>query len=188
MTNWGFVNYSPCGVRQLVLGIPKKNCFCSRCCNIYPRLPFGHSACSRRPRALVVNAREEDTTLLEQIKFDCNGLVPVIAQQHDTGEVLMLAWMNREAITTTLQERRVCYYSRSRKALWRKGETSGQVQWLKDIYIDCDGDTVLIKVDQTGVACHTGRRSCFFTKLNGETWDIASPVEVVRVEHTNARF
>ena len=97
-------------------------------------------------------------------QFDAQGLVPAIAQQHDTGEVLMMAWMNSDAVRETLATNRVCYWSRSRKSLWRKGETSGQVQRLVDLRIDCDGDTVLLLVDQTGVACHTGKRRCFFRR------------------------
>src|SRR3546814_999616 len=89
------------------------------------------------------------------------GLVPAIAQQHDTGEVLMMAWINRDAIAETLASGRVCYWSRSRRSLWRKGESSGQIQRLVELLVDCDGDTLLLRVDQTGVACHTGRRSCF---------------------------
>jgi phosphoribosyl-AMP cyclohydrolase len=92
-------------------------------------------------------------------------LVPAIAQQHDSGEILMLAWMNREALAETLATGRVCYWSRSRQALWRKGETSGQVQRLVELRVDCDGDTLLLRVEQTGVACHTGRRSCFYRAL-----------------------
>src|SRR5689334_20499303 len=99
---------------------------------------------------------------LDAIVFDASGLVPAIAQQHDTGEVLMMAWMNREAVAETLATGRVCYFSRSRNKLWRKGETSGQVQSLKELRLDCDGDALLLLVDQTGVACHTGRRSCFY--------------------------
>ncbi len=106
-----------------------------------------------------------DESVLERIRFDQRGLVPVIAQQHDTGEVLMLAWMSREAVAETIATARVCYYSRSRKRLWRKGETSGQVQRLVALRLDCDNDALLALVDQTGVACHTGRRSCFFTAL-----------------------
>jgi phosphoribosyl-AMP cyclohydrolase len=105
--------------------------------------------------------------LLEALKFDAAGLTPAIAQQHDTGEVLMLAWMSREAIEETLATGRVCYWSRSRQRLWRKGETSGHVQRLVEMRLDCDGDTLLLKVDQTGVACHTGRRSCFFRQVEG---------------------
>lgn len=102
--------------------------------------------------------------LIGAITFDADGLVPAIAQQHDTGEVLMLAWMSRAAVEETLATDRVCYWSRSRRALWRKGETSGQVQRLMELRIDCDGDTVLLLVDQTGVACHTGKRRCFFRR------------------------
>jgi phosphoribosyl-AMP cyclohydrolase len=100
--------------------------------------------------------------IVEEIKFDGNGLVPAIAQQHDSGEVLMMAWMNVESLRETLETGQVCYWSRSRQSLWRKGESSGQVQALKEMQIDCDGDTLLLKVDQSGVACHTGRRSCFY--------------------------
>lgn len=101
---------------------------------------------------------------LAAIQFGADGLVPAIAQQHDTGEVLMMAWMNRDAVRETLESGRVCYWSRSRSALWRKGETSGQVQRLVDFLVDCDGDTLLLQVDQTGVACHTGKRRCFFRR------------------------
>jgi len=96
------------------------------------------------------------------IAYDSNGLVPAIAQQHDTGEVLMMAWMNAESVAESLATGQVCYWSRSRNALWRKGETSGQLQRLVELRIDCDGDTLLLLVDQTGAACHTGQRSCFF--------------------------
>jgi phosphoribosyl-AMP cyclohydrolase len=100
--------------------------------------------------------------LLDAIAFDDRGLVAVVAQQHDTGEVLMMAWMNREAVAETVRTGRVCYWSRSRGRLWRKGESSGQVQRLVELRVDCDGDTLLALVDQQGVACHTGRRNCFF--------------------------
>jgi phosphoribosyl-AMP cyclohydrolase len=100
--------------------------------------------------------------IAQAIQFDRDGLVAAIAQQHDSGEVLMLAWMNREALSETLATGEVCYWSRSRQSLWRKGETSGQRQRLVELRVDCDGDTLLLLVDQTGVACHTGRRSCFF--------------------------
>jgi phosphoribosyl-AMP cyclohydrolase len=103
--------------------------------------------------------------LLNTIRFNDLGLVPVIAQQFDTNEVLMLAWMNSDALRETIETSRVCYWSRSRKKLWRKGEKSGQNQKLKDLRWDCDADTLLVLVDQTGVACHTGRRSCFFSAL-----------------------
>lgn len=115
--------------------------------------------------------------LLAGIKTDASGLIPAIAQQHDTGEVLMMAWMNAESLAETLSTGRVCYYSRSRKALWRKGETSGQVQMLVDLRLDCDGDTILLLVDQQGVACHTGRRNCFYRAPRGETLaNIAEPL------------
>ena len=113
--------------------------------------------------------------VLDTIAFDTDGLVPAIAQQHDTGEVLMMAWMNREAIAETLRTGRVCYWSRSRQALWRKGETSGQAQALVEFRIDCDSDTLLLQVEQTGVACHTGRRNCFFRAVReGRLQDIAA--------------
>lgn len=113
--------------------------------------------------------------LLAETKFDANGLVPAIAQQHDTGEVLMMAWMNADAIRETLASGRVCYWSRSRGALWKKGETSGQIQTLREMRLDCDGDTILMLVDQTGVACHTGRRNCFYRAVRGEAFfEIAS--------------
>ena len=116
-------------------------------------------------------------TILSSIAFDPNGLVPAIAQQHDSGEVLMLAWMNREAVTETVATGRVCYFSRSRNALWRKGETSGQVQHLRELRVDCDGDTLLLLVEQQGVACHTGRRSCFFRAVrDGVLVEIAAPL------------
>jgi Phosphoribosyl-AMP cyclohydrolase len=105
---------------------------------------------------------------LAAIRFNEDGLVAAIAQQHDSGEVLMMAWMNRDAVAETLETGRVCYWSRSRKGLWRKGETSGQQQRLKEFLIDCDGDTILLKVDQDGVACHTGRRTCFYTAARPE--------------------
>jgi len=105
------------------------------------------------------------TTLLDIVKFNAAGLVPAIAQQHDTGEVLMLAWMNAESIAETLRSGRVCYFSRSRNALWCKGETSGHTQRLIEMRVDCDGDTLLLIVDQTGPACHTGAHNCFFRSV-----------------------
>jgi phosphoribosyl-AMP cyclohydrolase len=97
--------------------------------------------------------------------FNEQGLLPAVAQQHDTGEVLMLAWMNRESLAETLETGRVCYWSRSRQALWRKGETSGHTQRLVEARLDCDGDTLLLLVDQTGPACHTGAQNCFFRRI-----------------------
>lgn len=103
--------------------------------------------------------------MLAQIAFNVDGLVPVIAQRQGTGEVLMHAWMNRESFTLTMRTGQMTYWSRSRKSLWRKGETSGHVQALKEMHIDCDGDTLLAIVEQTGPACHTGAESCFLRKL-----------------------
>ncbi len=114
--------------------------------------------------------------LEEAIAFDSDGLVPAVARQHDSGEVLMMAWMNREALAATLASGQVTYWSRSRKGLWRKGERSGQVQTLKRLLLDCDGDTLLLEVDQAGVACHTGRRSCFYRALEGEALVEVLPV------------
>ena len=109
--------------------------------------------------------------------YNSAGLIPAIAQQHDTGEVLMLAWMNAEALAETLATGRVCYFSRSRGRLWRKGESSGQTQRLVQLRYDCDGDALLLLVDQTGVACHTGRRSCFYTAVrDGVAVEIAPPL------------
>jgi len=115
--------------------------------------------------------------LSAQVRFNEAGLVPAITQQHDTGEVLMMAWMDRAALAETLATGRAVYFSRSRNALWRKGETSGQVQRLVDLRLDCDGDAVLLLVDQTGVACHTGRRSCFFVAIrDGAPAEITRPI------------
>jgi phosphoribosyl-AMP cyclohydrolase len=115
--------------------------------------------------------------VLDAIAFDANGLVPAIAQQHDTGEVLMMAWMNREAVAETLATGRVCYFSRSRKRLWRKGESSGQFQHLVELRIDCDGDAILLLVRQDGVACHTGRQDCFYRAArDGALVEIADPL------------
>ncbi len=108
---------------------------------------------------------------IDKIKFSAHGLVPAIAQDASSGEVLMLAYMNRESLEKTLETGRVYYYSRSRKELWLKGETSGNVQALKALYYDCDMDALLLKIDQTGVACHTGERSCFFRRLDSEGTD-----------------
>lgn len=105
----------------------------------------------------------EDT--LSNLVFNESGLIPAIAQQHDTGEVLMMAWMNRASIEETLSTGQVCYWSRSRNSYWRKGESSGNQQTLITMATDCDGDTLLLKVDQKGAACHTGRRDCFYNEI-----------------------
>ncbi|MCP5372770.1 MAG: phosphoribosyl-AMP cyclohydrolase [Hyphomicrobiales bacterium] len=123
----------------------------------------------------------DDTTaraVLDQIKFTADGLVPAIAQQHDSGEVLMMAWMNADSIRETLATGTVCYWSRSRGKLWRKGESSGQTQKLVDFRWDCDGDTILVLVDQTGVACHTGRHNCFFNAVRDGAPAVIAEVEI----------
>jgi phosphoribosyl-AMP cyclohydrolase len=102
-----------------------------------------------------------DPAVAAQLKRDANGLVAAVVQQHDTGEVLMLAWLDDEALHRTLTTGRATYYSRSRQEYWVKGETSGNPQWVKSVALDCDGDAVLLRVDQTGVACHTGTRTCW---------------------------
>ncbi len=108
---------------------------------------------------------------IDDLKYNEDGLIPAIAQQHDTHEVLMMAWMNKASIEESLETGRVCYWSRSRQAFWRKGESSGQIQLLKDFRVDCDSDTLLLLVDQTGPACHTGRRTCFYQVLDKSTDD-----------------
>ncbi|MFZ5783847.1 MAG: phosphoribosyl-AMP cyclohydrolase [Pseudomonadota bacterium] len=115
---------------------------------------------------------------LAEIRFDAQGLVPAVAQQHDSGEVLMMAWMDRAAVAETMRTGRVCYWSRSRRELWRKGDTSGHIQTLVDFRIDCDGDTLLVLVEQTGVACHTGRHNCFFRAVRDGTLEVIAPVMV----------
>ena len=117
---------------------------------------------------------------LDQVRWDAQGLVPVIAQEAATGDVLMFAWMDREALRLTAEQRRAVYFSRSRGKLWFKGEESGHVQDVHDIRLDCDNDVVLLKVTQRGhdpsIACHTGRHSCFFQRLEGGAWQTVEPV------------
>jgi phosphoribosyl-AMP cyclohydrolase len=114
---------------------------------------------------------------LDAINWDANGLVPVIAQEHGSGRVLMFAWMNREALALTSQTKQAVYWSRSRNKLWRKGEESGHVQHVHEIRLDCDEDVILIDVEQVGgIACHTGRHNCFFKKLDQDQWLIDQPV------------
>jgi phosphoribosyl-AMP cyclohydrolase len=122
-----------------------------------------------------------ETTLPPELESDllynADGLIPAIAQQHDTGEVLMMAWMNRASIAETLATGQVCYWSRSRQSFWRKGESSGHVQRLHELRYDCDGDTILLLVDQKGPACHTNRRSCFYRAVrDGGVEEIMRPV------------
>lgn len=115
--------------------------------------------------------------MLAAVKFDAAGLVTAVAQSVTTGDVLMVAWMNREALSRTIDSGEAWYYSRSRQSLWRKGESSGQTQAVADVRIDCDGDTVLLLVQQKGVACHTGRANCFFrAPRDGKLVEIASPL------------
>ena len=176
-----------CTVALAVAG-PNPNCNASSCyfryiceANTYP-FDKANTHCGQvdaapaMPPALFDPADADMLALY--IAFTADGLVPAIAQQHDTGEVLMVAWMNKDAVAETLNTGQVCYWSRSRHSLWRKGESSGQVQNLVELRLDCDGDTLLLLVDQTGVACHTGRRNCFFRAVrNGELVTIAD-VEV----------
>jgi phosphoribosyl-AMP cyclohydrolase len=113
----------------------------------------------------------------QSLRYNADGLVPVIAQDHATGDVLMLAWMNAEALARTLATGQVTYWSRSRAAFWIKGETSGHVQRLVELRVDCDRDCLLVRVDQTGPACHTNRRSCFYTALHdGDEVEILTPL------------
>ncbi len=117
------------------------------------------------------------TSWLDAIQWDANGLVPAIAQDATSGEILMVAWMNREALEETARTGRGVYFSRSRNRLWRKGEESGHVQTVREIRTDCDSDVVLLKIEQVGgIACHTGRRSCFFQTLEGDRWMAVEPV------------
>jgi phosphoribosyl-AMP cyclohydrolase len=117
---------------------------------------------------------------LDAVKWDAQGLVPVIAQEHSTGDVLMFAWMNREALQKTAETGRAVYFSRSRGQLWFKGEESGHTQSVHEIRLDCDADVVLLKVTQhghePGIACHTGRHSCFFSKYDNGRWTVTEPV------------
>ena len=123
-------------------------------------------------------SEDNSTAILDAIVFDGDGLVPTIAQQEGSGEVLMMAWMDADAVRETMATGEVCYWSRSRGRLWRKGETSEQTQKLVEMRLDCDGDTLLLVVDQKGVGCHTGRRNCFFRALRGGKLETISKVEV----------
>ncbi len=114
---------------------------------------------------------------LDQVKWDADGLVPAIAQDEQSGKILMMAWMNREALSLSVEQGRAIYWSRSRARLWPKGEESGNVQQIRDIRLDCDNDVILLKVQQIGgIACHTGRESCFYQRLEGESWVSVEPV------------
>jgi phosphoribosyl-AMP cyclohydrolase len=114
---------------------------------------------------------------LDEIKWDRDGLVPAIAQDHRSGRILMVAWMNREALGLTVAENRAIYWSRSRQRLWRKGEESGHVQVLHELRLDCDADVIVLKVEQLGdIACHTGRQSCFYRVFENGAWTTVDPV------------
>ena len=114
---------------------------------------------------------------IDEVAWDQNGLVPAIAQDASSGQVLMMAWMNREALDETVRTMRAVYWSRSRARIWRKGEESAHVQEVNEVLLDCDGDVVLLKVEQAGgIACHTGRANCFFRKLVNGEWSVTQPV------------
>ena len=114
---------------------------------------------------------------LEELAFDADGLIPAVAQETGTGKLLMLAWMNREALAETVRSGQAVYWSRSRKRLWRKGEESGHVQLVKQVRVDCDADVIVLEVEQVGgIACHTGHGRCFFRKLENGTWVETEPV------------
>lgn len=116
-------------------------------------------------------------SLLDAVSWSADGLIPVVAQEHNSGRVLMLAWMNREALATTIREGQAVYWSRSRRRLWHKGEESGHIQRVREIRLDCDNDTLLLIVEQLGgIACHTGRESCFFQRLQDNRWVAVEPV------------
>ncbi len=123
------------------------------------------------------NTLTQNTDFLQAIRWTDDGLVPAIAQDHETGEILMMAWMNSESLTLTVQEQRAIYWSRSRQKLWRKGEESGHVQQIREIRLDCDNDVLLLRVEQIGgIACHTGRRSCFYQRLDQQQWQAVDPI------------
>lgn len=120
---------------------------------------------------MMANLAQHNRTLnaedfIAEVSFNEDGLVPAIAQDAVTGEVLMMAWMTKDTLQETIKTNRACYWSRSRQAFWRKGDSSGHAQHIKEIALDCDGDTILLKIEQIGAACHTGARSCFFTSLD----------------------
>ncbi|MEC8427568.1 MAG: phosphoribosyl-AMP cyclohydrolase [Pseudomonadota bacterium] len=119
----------------------------------------------------------QDTDFLNEIRWTDEGLVPAIAQDATSGRVLMMAWMNRESLTLTVEEGYAIYWSRSRQQLWRKGETSGNTQLIREIQLDCDADVLILKVEQQGgIACHTGRQSCFYRVLKDGQWQSVEPV------------
>ncbi len=113
--------------------------------------------------------------IFNQLKFDSNGLIPAIIQESGTGRVLMMAWMNRESLAKTIETKKTWFWSRSRQKFWLKGETSGHIQHVKNISFDCDGDCVLIEVEQIGAACHEGYKSCFFRSIEGDNVNLTEP-------------
>lgn len=118
-----------------------------------------------------------NTDWINEVSFNGDGLIPAIAQDYRSNRILMMAWMNRDALLQTATESQAVYWSRSRRAFWRKGETSGNEQRVVEIQLDCDGDVIILRVDQTGeIACHTGRNSCFFRKLTERGWEVTEPV------------
>ena len=125
----------------------------------------------------MLHSTTNNSPWLKKVRWDENGLVPVIAQEASTGDILMFAWMNRDALARTVELGEAVYWSRSRKKLWHKGEESGHTQKVLEMRLDCDEDVVLLKIEQAGgIACHTGRHSCFFQKFDGEDWQAADPV------------
>ncbi len=118
-----------------------------------------------------------DDKWIDAVSFDDKGLIPVLAQDHETKRVLMVAWMNRAALLETVRSERATYWSRSRQSFWRKGESSGHEQIVKDVQLDCDSDVLILMVEQKGnIACHTGRNSCFFRHLTADGWQVSEPV------------
>jgi phosphoribosyl-AMP cyclohydrolase len=128
----------------------------------------------------VIQALNSPSLIADAVKWNADGLVPTIAQDFTSQEVLMLAYMNRESLLLTIESGQAHYFSRSRQSLWKKGETSGHIQHVREMRLDCDGDTILLKVDQTGgIACHTGRRRCFFMRLDGGVWVLTGDTDPV---------
>lgn len=120
---------------------------------------------------------DQTTNWLDQVKWTDNGLVPAIAQDEKTGRILMMAWMNRESLAITAEKNEAVYFSRSRNKLWHKGESSGHIQKVKSIRLDCDADVIVLQVEQLGgIACHTGRESCFYSELKNNEWQVVEPV------------
>ena len=120
---------------------------------------------------------DQNTDWLDQVKWTDDGLVPAIAQDAETGRILMMAWMNRESLSMTAEKSEAVYWSRSRQKLWHKGESSGHTQKVKSIRLDCDSDVIVLQVEQlSGIACHTGRESCFYSELKDNEWQVVEPV------------